>query len=302
MKFFIRDVFKFGLYFLGVTLLLIVGTTLLAKNMIDFEIPKEKTVLIVGDSRPESSINDDVLENTFNFAQSGTAYFYSYVKVKAMLEHNPHINTVVLGFAYEDLAKPRDEWFSGPDTIKFKMPKYLLLFEIQDLIAIFQTNPSEVIKNLPRSIVYNSSALIKYFLTGNGTDQLGEYQYLERSKLQEAKNRLSSTLDEEDLALSQYQEFYLLEIYTLTQSQDINLILLKTPIHELKQDIEDVYIDRFSSFVMNQMPEATIIDHSQVEIPEEGFGDLEHLNQIGAEIYSEFLREHGFVNVSDSEQ
>ena len=120
--------------------------------------------------------------------------------------------------------------------------------------------------------------------------------------LQEAKDRLTSTIDEEDLAPSHFQEIYLLEIYNLTQSQDIELILLKTPIHELKQEFEDIYMNRFSALIEEQLPNATIIDHSRVEIPEEGFGDLEHLNAIGAELYSDYLKEHGFVTLADSEQ
>jgi hypothetical protein len=294
MKVFLQDLLKFAAFFLGVMLILIVGTTFLARSLINFEIPAQKTTLIVGDSRPESGLNDEILENTFNFSQSGTAYFYSYLKIRTMLEHNPHIDTIVLGFAFEDIAKPRDEWFRGPETIKFKMPKYLPLFGHQDLAALFQANPSEVAKNLHRTVVYNSAAIIKFVITGQGSDHLGGYQYLERSKLEQAKDRLPSTIDEEDLQLSEYQEKYLLEIYHLAQSRDVDLILLKTPIHEMKQAIEDIYIDRFASLIEEKMPEATIIDHSRVVIPEEGFGDLEHLNLIGAQIYSEFLKEHGF--------
>jgi hypothetical protein len=294
MKVFLKDLLRFIAFFLGVMLVLIVGTTFLARNLINFEIPAHKTILIVGDSRPESGLNDEILENTFNFSQSGTAYFYSYVKIRTMLEHNPHIDTIVLGFAYEDIAMPRDEWFRGPETIKFKMPKYLPLFGLQDLAALFQANPSEVTKNIHRTIVYNSAAILKFVISGQGSDHWGGYQYLERNKLEQAKDRLPSTIDEADLQPSQYQQKYLLEIYHLAQSRDVDLILLKTPIHEMKQAIENIYIDRFYSLVEEKMPEATIIDHSRVAIPDEGFGDLEHLNFKGAEIYSEYLKEHGF--------
>jgi len=301
MKYFLNDLLKFSAFFIISTLVLSVGTTVLAKNIISFEIPDDKTSLIVGDSRPESAINDDILSNAFNFSQSGTAYFYSYLKIRAMLENNPHIDTLVLGYAYDDISKSRDEWFNGAEMIKFKMPKYLLLFNYRDFISLFQSNPYEVSKNIHRTVIYNSSAVLKYIITGQGIDHLGGFQYLERDKLQEAKNRYSPGKDEENLEYSKYQEEYLLKIYNLARSKNIDLILLNTPIHALKQEAEEKYKDYYYSFAEHQLPETVIVNHTNMDIPEYGFGDLEHLNYKGAQIYSEYLKEHGFLSFPNSE-
>ena len=284
MKRFIRNLLMFSIFFIGSTLLLVSGATHLKRNIISFDIPRSKTILVVGDSYTECAINDSILTNAFNFSQGGTTYFHSYLKIREILEHNPHIDTIVLSYSYKEMAKSRDNWFYGAESIQFMMPIYYFLFNDNDFYALFISNPHDVLSNIPRII----------FTKNYSIDHLGKYLYLERDKLQEAKNRYIASDKEEKVEYSKHQEEYLLKIYNLVRSKNIDLILQHTPIHPfLKEELEENKYDYYS-LAEQKLPKAKIVDHSNMDIPEYGFGDLDHLNHKGARLYSEYLKKNGF--------
>ena len=76
----------------------------------DFAIKQRKHILLklsndtdivfAGNSTVECAVDDKLIAGSVNIAQSGEAYLYSYVKIKALSEVNKQIKTVFLGFSY----------------------------------------------------------------------------------------------------------------------------------------------------------------------------------------------------------
>ena len=272
--------------------------TQLQRIMFEFDIPKNKTSLVIGDSHLECAIDDKILSNTFNFSQSGSGYFYSYLKLKKVLADNPQIDKVLLSYTYDDMEKSKDEWFSGSEIIKFKMPVHLFLFDYTDFFSLFISNPYQVAVNFPRAITVGIGQIAGYMLPGFNLDNWGKYRRTERDKLREAKIRYKALEGNDNLEYSTYQQEYLMKIYNLTAAKNIKLYLLNTPIHPILENGLEEYKDYYYSFIEQNLPKATIINHSKMIIPEYGFGDLEHLNHKGAKMYSEYLKEHGFSTKS----
>ena len=75
----------------------------------------------------------------------------------------------------------------------------------------------------------------------------------------------------------------------------MNVILLNVPLHPFLAERLDEYKERYYSFAEKYLPKATLINHSNMDIPEQGFGDLLHLNYKGAGIYSQYLKKYGFT-------
>ena len=284
MKKFISDFFKFNIFFIGSILLLVVGRVFYERYVVSFEIPQSKIVLLVGDSRAECAVNDTIVADVFNYSQSGTAYFYSYLKIREILDHNPQIKTVMLGYSYENVAEFRDDWFDGFQNLKNFMPKYFFLFDFSDFISLVSANPYGTLINIPRII----------FTAIKGSDQLGGYVSLKRDKLQEAKDRLVVSNEQKEVKYSKYQEEYLLKIYKLVRSRNVDLILLAVPIHPLMEQNLAKYKDYYYSFAEQKLPKAKLINHLMMDIPEYGFADLGHLNYKGSKLYSEYLQKFGF--------
>ena len=94
-----------------------------------FELSKGTKILIIGDSHVECAINDDLFENSINFAQSGDNYMYSFTKLKAFKENNPDLKQVILSYSYFNILEPQNNWYSDAKYIKFKGSKYFRLLE-----------------------------------------------------------------------------------------------------------------------------------------------------------------------------
>ncbi|MDM8543258.1 hypothetical protein QUF90_19455 [Desulfococcaceae bacterium HSG9] len=299
MKKLINDILKFnGIFIIG-NILLLVGTIVLEKNIISFNIPSDKTVLVIGTSQVASAINDDILTNTFNFSDNGSGYFYTYLKIRKILEHNPQIDTVVIGYSYLDIKKYRDEWVGKATMLKFKMPQHLFLFDFSDFYFLYISNPYEVLINIHRTTLQGIKHIIKYLLSSHSLDSWGGFDdSMEADKLQESKNRHIACKKIEKVEYSKYQEEYLLKIYSLVMAKNVNLILLNVPIHPMLKEEQKEYTKYYYLLAQQKLSKATIINHANMDIPEYGFFDLVHLNYEGAKLYSEYLKEHNFLSES----
>ena len=289
MNKFLKNISKFSLFCIISTIGLIISSLLFCNLRFDFTISKKKNVLILGNSHPECAINDTILKNTFNLAQSGSGYFYDYIKLRSIVKKNKHIDTVVLGYSHRDLEQNMDTWFSEEIRIQNKMGKHFFLFDFQDYLKLLKSNPIAVLKNSPKSIYNNVIAPEK------GYTNLGGYKRLDRNKLDIAKKNLKTkkkiVFNSEK---SQYQVFFLKKIYTLCIANNIKLILLNTPMHPTFNNHNANLIKHYQTFAKEHLTEAKLIDHSALKIDENYFADLDHLNYNGANFYSQFLYKKGF--------
>ena len=295
MKKFISYISAFSVSALIVIAFLVVITGLYASSTVDFGIAKDKNVLVLGNSHPECAIDDSLLPNVYNLAQSGAGYFYDYVKANNLLENNPQIDTLVIGYSYSDIAGNMDLWFSGEERIKFKIRNYFFLFGFNDYLSMFKANPVATAMNTPQTIFHNLK------MSQFGIGSLGGYKHLTRNKLAEDKLRTENDSLPENTDISKYQTDYLLKIYELCKLKNVKLVLLATPMHPEKRIAhQKTLISRYCNFAKNQMPEAILINNTNFTIPEEDYADLSHLNFKGAQLYTEHLKKVGFDKVSDS--
>ena len=284
---FITKLTKLTLLSLSTIILLIFVTTFFCRKYITLEVPISKRTLIVGDSHTECSINDSIIPNCINLSQSGTGYFYTYVKLRSIINANPQIDTVVVGYSYDDVSAQKDAWFWGDESIKFKLRNYFFMFDLEDYFSLFKSNPVSVIMNTPQVIFHNVKILFY------GISSLGGYLPLERNNLEESiKRRRQESINENEF--SPYQRLYLLKIYELCQSRKINLVLINPPIYPVLEQYQDVLKSKYYEFAKRELSNAILVNHSNVKIPENGFSDLSHLNKKGAAIYSNLLKRSGF--------
>ena len=65
---------------------------------------KSSTTVFCGDSHIELAINDSLMRNSVNVAKSSESFYFSYYKLKVMLNKNPSIKQVYLGISYHSLS------------------------------------------------------------------------------------------------------------------------------------------------------------------------------------------------------
>jgi hypothetical protein len=256
-----------------------------------FAIPKEKNILIIGDSHPECAIDDNIFSRSFNASQSGTAYLYSYVKLKKFLEVNQHVDTVFISFHADVLVKAIDEWVVGDNTMRTHIPQKIFLFDKEEL-EIFRLKPS-FYSAIIRMPLLHVGGILKFLLNRPLEFRdlhIGGYLRLDRDKLQQdielRENNIATEFNNEENEYSEYQLIYLQKIVTLCREKGIEPVLLNTPTY-----MPEKYgnIPMLNDYYNTYFSDITYLDYSDFPLPDEGYGDIGHLNYKGAEIFSQWL-------------
>ena len=250
-------------------------------------------IVFAGDSNVECAVNDSIIEHSINIAQSGEAYLYSYVKIKALLEHNNQINTIFLGLSENNLLKETEErWLFRDEFVIEKIGLYSYLMDPEEKLLIAKNNPKAFYNGLIESVRGNLKILRKSFSRAEANDRLesfGGFEYLTRDKLNEAKQMVSPEEQYVEHEIGHIQEEYLRKISDLCYEKSVNLVFINTPKHYYYS----MYINKkarqdWLSFT-SSLPMDSLIDLSTFTLPDSCFGDLQHLNYKGANIFSEYL-------------
>ena len=213
---------KRGVLFLIITgiVSLIVGflSVFVSKKTFEYKIKEKKNILIVGNSHTECSVNDSIISNSVNLSQSASSYFYSYMKIREFTKYNPQIDTVIISFSDNDLFSQKEKWFSSSQKINNKMTRHIILFNKDDYLDLFKSNPLEV--SFQTFILYSDF----YNLHMQKRDFIGSYNKINVNKIDEAiiEFNLSPPIVDEEIAITELK--YLQKIYEFTQESNLSLI------------------------------------------------------------------------------
>lgn len=261
-------------------------------------------MVFAGDSNVECSINDSLILNSINIAQSGEAYMYTYFKIRALIECNDSINIIFIGFSDVNILRETEKrWLYKEEFIIEKVGLYNYLLGSSEKLFIAEQNPKAYFKGLLSSVLNNTEIFIKSFYTLSSRKHItnfGGFEYLVRDKVQEEVAIVISKEQFVEPEKSILQEKYLRMISDLCSGQSIKLILFNTPKHRfynanINETAEQIWIS-----VRNEFPQDSLLDLSAYTLPDGCFGDLKHLNYKGAKVFSEFLNktlhsDHDFI-------
>ena len=290
MKQFLINIKFFILINLSIIVLLVSGTYFIPSS-VSFRIPDDRTILIAGDSLTARAIDDNIFSCAINISQPGTAYLYTYVKLRKFLDVNPHINQVILSFHGDSIQKSKDKWTIGSKNILTFVPTHFSLFTRDEIFLLIKKASffSAVTKSPIRSII----ATFKMVTGRNGTYKdlnIGGYmklfgEYLEKDL--ESKRNIEEEKDE----YSQYQLDYLLKIVELCQEKNIKLVLFRSPMYNSEKYGSKILL---MNCYDNYFSGIKYLDFSDFVLPENGYYDISHLNHKGAEIFSQYLENNYF--------
>jgi hypothetical protein len=270
------------------------------RSKVSFKIPPDKHIIVTGDSHTELAIDDNIYLKSVNISQGGSAYLYSYCKLQKFLNENTHIDTVLLSFHYGPLMDLIDNrWILGSGPMMYKIPFYLTLLNKEE-IAIFTNHDKftfiKAVFNLPFRFFVKS--FIKVFIKRGNISyddlNIGGYIKSDRNKLQKNIELYEKRTEEEEVNISLCQLEYLLKIVDLCKCENVELILINTPVY--KPEIYES-IDKLNDFYDTYLSEVKYLDYSAFPLPDSCYGDIGHLNYKGAQIFSKYLQENLNVDI-----
>jgi hypothetical protein len=256
-----------------------------------FTIKGDIKTIFAGDSNVECAVNDSLISNSINIAQSGEAYLYTYVKLKSILEYNDQINTVFLGFSFVDLIKDTEErWLFKDEFVIEKIKMYNYLLNNSEKSLIIKNNPKAYLTGAKECIISNFLVFLKSYTSEVQKRKIinfGGYERVVLDKLQEdiKRNAFSELSFERGL----HQEEYLKLISFLCRQKSIKLILINTPKHQYYSTRFNKEIKNDWLLIRNSLSQDSLLDLSSLPMPDSCYYDMDHLNFKGAKIFSDYL-------------
>ncbi|WP_010254718.1 hypothetical protein [Treponema primitia] len=271
-----------------------IGATYFIVSSASFNLPRDKNILILGDSHTERAINDRILTKSVNLAESATAYLYSYVKLRKLIKNNPQIDTLLLSFHSSVFLNNQDYRRTILDNriVRF-VPKYITLFAAEEF-AFFRNRkdfywsilklPLKNVRTIAKFIIRRRVSYKDLYIGGFKNSNSNNIPNEDSAEDQEnVKHKEINT----ELQISQY----LMKIIDLCEENGITLVLINTPTY-MPEKYGNPELARYYYHRYLENRGVHYLDYSDFPLPDFGYSDIGHLNPKGAEIFTRYLNDN----------
>ena len=242
---------------------------------------EDQKIIIAGDSNTECAINDQISKQILNISKSGESYFYTYQKLKHLLEFNDHIEKIYLSFSPHNVITKGERLFDN-GRVYNNFIEYAPVLDLNSMFYLFKEDKKNVILSFFKSPIY----VVQHHLSKN---LWGGHLKLQRNNL-ESKikniNELPKIFSLNDIDKIEIK--YLKKIVSLLDNNNVKLILINTP-----KRIE--LINHSNSFELHkkiyekEFLDVKFLDFSSMYGEKEYFGDFVHLNKLGSKEFTSFF-------------
>jgi hypothetical protein len=284
MKYFLNKLMLFSLiplFGLIIGLLVIFYTS----ENIDYKINSNVKEVFAGDSHVQCAINDNLLKNSKNISTNSESFYFTYFKLKKLLEANKQIQKVYLGASYHSLSNYYDDYISGNFSASVS-PKYFFLMPFEEQLKLIKWNISSLSEFLKRifSICY------RYLFQDVRFDYGGYVNNFKNTKAiyssMDKRLNFQYFSDNKLRGFSEVNLLYLNKIIALCDEMDIELVLINTPVHpHLKNRIPTAFLRKYNEIIKSE--NLRVLEINNLTFNESSFiPDGDHLSMEGAVIFT----------------
>lgn len=262
-------------------------------NARNLKIDDDIYTLICGDSHTKTALNDSIIPNSLNIAHSSEHYLYTYNVLKVLLKKNPQIRTVILGFSYHNISSFYDDYLFEQDKTQYMYPRYFTILDTEAMSLVLSKNFKGFLVDLKNTYhgVYRHI----------NARELDDYSFIGWFYNSNRNNKNDSTVnraiqehyynqEQDSQGFSSFQMIYLERIIDLCHREKVRLLLMNCPLSkEYLGRVPPKFIDSYNEFA--EKHEAIMLDYHDFEVPEKCWGDGDHLNKSGAEIFNAYIEE-----------
>lgn len=255
-----------------------------------FAISPNANSIIVGHSHPATAFNDSLIDDFKNFAQPGESYFYTYYKLKKIIENNQQVKTVFIEVTNNQISKDLDNWIWDDKYVSYRYPKYSAFMTSTDLMFLFTHNPGAVLNAIPMTFKNNY-----YFLKRNRKNYINEtewgaYLHHDQFKTDSILIAIRRGVDKQDqkvMETSSLSVEYLQKIIKLCDDKLIKVYFVRSPLHpEYTGTANET---EYRKTLNTKFSKIDFLDFKDFPLTNNEYADLEHLNYKGAKIFSLFF-------------
>jgi len=109
---------------ISVFAVLFISSCSLVRSDSKYLIEKHIDTIILGHSHAACAYDDTLLENVENLAAGGESYFYTYLKLKALLQSKNQIKRIILECSNNQFSKSMEKWTFKEPKVYWHFPKF----------------------------------------------------------------------------------------------------------------------------------------------------------------------------------
>lgn len=262
---------------------------------------KNKSILLLGDSNMECAVNDKIFSRSINMAASSDSYYYSYLKLNHYITKKIRFDTLILSFAPQNIID--NGWLFDSKHIYSRLQHYYPLMSGDDLKVLYSNNYKGVNSAIPAVFKRSILNIVKIILHKDINGAYGGFLKLNRNILSEVQLKLKKGEPlpffnlSKDFKISPTEIKYLEKIISLCQNNNITLILMNTPKRHEILEHPNYSVLEFNDFYAKNFKNILFVDCSRLNLPDDNYGDLVHLNFEGASSFSNILQSQGLQNI-----
>mgnify|MGYP000453742278 CR=1 FL=1 len=254
----------------------------------------EKHNIIIGDSNTRWGINDSILADYQNYSTGGETYLFALTKLK-MLDKDNKIDTLMLSFNPHNIIN--NVWWddSSQTPLLNRMPALYNYFSFEDHLAVMKQTP----KNYGASFIKIGKSGIYNLLSLEREDKMFKFGSFIPVKGKNTNDTIFS--HKVPAKICDFEVSYLKKIKKECDAKNIKLILIQPPKNNHSSRYPFYNFGEFYDIYRKDFGNVDFLDFSKMNIPEKYFWDIFHLNDKGADYFSQFLKENKIKNLLNSE-
>ncbi len=288
-------------------------------NNKNFKISTDISTIIAGDSHSETSINPDILKKSINISSSGECIFFTYYKLKKIVQLNKHIKNIVLSFSYHNIAKKYQEDYLY-DKVKsaFSFDNYYYFLDYNVKKELF------VINNIDNNITfflknefgvplmeYKDAGKFKILLRSNidrsDIKGYGAFSSSDKNNINydKIKNKINLYFLDSNMSYTGSSKIimnYTENIVKLCRDNNIKLYLYNSPLHETYINLiptkAKYEYNTFINYILSKYNNVEFIDYTKEPLNDDFFSDGDHINIKGSKVISEKIANKIAVKVN----
>jgi len=209
-----------------------------------------------------------------------------YSKTELLLDANPQIDTIVIGFdnvlCFKDAKK--EDVHMGHFS-----PYFLQTLSPNDIFAILTKTSGKYSFDMFSKALNVSKLYEIYREGGKGVKHLtmGRYVPSNRNKLYEAISKHTFSANNLHNEFDELSHYFLDKTIKICNDRNVSVIFVCAPQHKLIHKEDTLYRDIYNTYY-HDIP---FLDYRALNLPDSAFQDLDHLRANGATTFSLILRD-----------
>lgn len=274
-----------------------------------FRLDESVRTIVVGDSHPKTAINPDILADTVNTADSLENYFCSFYKLRRLLDANPNLQNVILGFSYHNISKHHEKILFDDESTQKLLATYFLLFDREAICRIRSLSKPFLINYLKYHVgvpieIYKDDDLLKNLF---GPVQFARYPFAGGFYLSTNSNLSPDFIRKkidvyfydggaDYVGTSKMMIEYLEKIIALCAERNVRLYLFNGPLHPTFRELIPAEslndLNALKDRLLAEHPHVTYLDMVDFPLEDSQYGDGDHVNRLGSDAVSRDVRKH----------